>query len=171
VQLDTAGDLIWTADGTHLPGYQVRDGLYIPAESACHCWFEVRFGTSDGERRAYLTADYGHDNPGTIVDLEVAGGVLVVRRTDVFPPGTYTLSGAVTEQTPTGRVPLEGVRVLFPIGSGYRGATTAKDGLYEIPGLYDGSVVVSASKEGYVRVTGDVSINGNTSFDIQLIRQ
>jgi hypothetical protein len=28
------------------------------------CGFEVRFGSENGERRAYLTIDYGHDNPG-----------------------------------------------------------------------------------------------------------
>ena len=37
------------------------------------CAFEVRFGTRDGERRAYLTVDHGHWNPGTLVDVEVAG--------------------------------------------------------------------------------------------------
>ena len=90
------------ADGEHLPGYVVR-GTFILAEASCQCWLAVRFGTRNGERRAYLTADYGHDNPGTVVDLEIAGGALVVRRTDVFVPGTHTLSGVVTEQTQSGR--------------------------------------------------------------------
>ena len=103
VQFNTANELIWMADGDHLPGYIVQ-GNFIPAEASCQCWLAVRFGTRNGERRAYLTADYGHDNPGTVVDLEIAGGALVVRRTDVFVPGTYTLSGVVTEQTPSGPV-------------------------------------------------------------------
>ena len=103
VQFNTDNELIWIADGTRLPGYSVQ-GNFIPAEASCQCWLAVRFGTSNGERRAYLTADYGHDNPGTMVDLEIAGGALVVRRTDVFVPGTYTLSGVVTEQTPSGPV-------------------------------------------------------------------
>ena len=51
------------------------------------CAFEVRFGTRDGERRAYLTVDYVHWNPGTLVDVEVAGGALVVTETDEYPPG------------------------------------------------------------------------------------
>ena len=80
VQFNTANELIWTADGTHLPGYPVQ-GNAISADVSCKCWLVVRFGTSNGERRAYLTADYGHDNPGTVVDLAITGGALVVSRT------------------------------------------------------------------------------------------
>lgn len=91
-----AGDLIWTADGTRLSGYQLSsndfgDGpRYFISGAICPegCAFEVRFGTNDGERRAYLTVDYGHENPGTVVDVEVAAGALVVTQTSVFPPGT-----------------------------------------------------------------------------------
>ena len=46
---------------------------------------KFRFGTKDGERRAYLTADYGHENPGTLVDVDVVGGALFVKRLSVFP--------------------------------------------------------------------------------------
>ena len=52
------------------------------------CAFEVRFGDEGRRARAYLTADYGHDNPGTLVDVEVSQGALVVNRTLVFPPGS-----------------------------------------------------------------------------------
>ena len=137
VQFNTAGELIWTADGTRLPGYRPQ-GNYIPAEGSCHCWFVVHFGTRAGERRAYLTADYGHENPGTVVDLEIAGGALVVSRTDVFPPGTYTQSGVVTEMTATGQAPIEnaGVWRINEEESGWQGATTDKNGFYEIHGLY-----------------------------------
>ena len=117
LQINTADELIWTADGTQLPGYRV-DRCCYPGVSyivgkicAEGCAFEVRFGTKDGERRAYLTADYGHDNPGTLVDVEVSGGALVVTRTSVFVPGSFTLSGVVTEATPAGIVPVAGVAV------------------------------------------------------------
>src|SRR6202043_3140072 len=73
VQFNAANELIWTADGTHLPGYPVQ-GNAISAEASCKCSLVVHFGTSNGERRAYLTADYIHDNPGTLVDLAIAGG-------------------------------------------------------------------------------------------------
>ena len=48
------------------------------------CAFEVRFGARDGERRADPTVDYGHDNPGTLVDVEVVGGALVVTKTELY---------------------------------------------------------------------------------------
>jgi len=89
VQFNTAAELIWTADGTRLPGYRVIANFFIPADGICaFCSFEVRFGTKGGERRAYLTFDYHHDNPGTIVDIEVVGGQLVMTKTDVPVPGT-----------------------------------------------------------------------------------
>ena len=105
VQISSANELIWTADGTRLAGYRVTTlpGSHSPVDfiegKICpECWaFEVRFGTRDGERRAYLTVDYRHDNPGTLVDVEVTGGALVVTKTEMFAPGTFTLSGVVTE--------------------------------------------------------------------------
>src|SRR6187431_3173733 len=87
VQVSSNRELIWTADGTRLPGYRAtshafNDGrrYYFIEGKICEagCAFEVRFGTEDGERRAYLTVDYGHDNPGTVVDVEVIGGALQV---------------------------------------------------------------------------------------------
>jgi hypothetical protein len=172
VQFNTANELIWTADGTRLPGYVVN-GNGINAEASCQCWLVVRFGTRDGERHGYLTADYGHDNPGTMVDLAIAGGVLVVSPTDVFPPGTHTLSGVVTEVTQTGQVPLENASVwrLNEERSGWVGGRTDKDGFYEIHGLYDGSWEISVGKEGYETATSVVSIRGNTRFDAQLVRR
>ncbi len=133
VQFSKANELIWTEDGRRLPGYPVS-GNSINAEKGCNCWFEVRFGTKDGERRAYLTADYGHDNPGSIVDLEIVGGALVTSRTDVYPPGTFTLSGVVTEATPTGDVPVEGVAVYRGYSTGWLEAITDRHGYYRFLG-------------------------------------
>ena len=129
VQINSNSELIWTADGTRLPGYRAMgyassdhrryyfiEGKICPAG----CAFEVRFGTEDGERRAYLTVDYGHENPGTVVDVEVAGGELRVTQTDVYPPGSPTLSGIVTGMTARRPVPLEGVVVERGISSGWR---------------------------------------------------
>src|SRR6187549_2379287 len=97
VQFTAGGDLVWMADGTHLPGYAVdRDSsywgppTYFISGKICveGCVFSVRFWTRDGQRQAFLTVDYGHDNPGTLVDVNVVGGALVVRQTALFPPGT-----------------------------------------------------------------------------------
>jgi hypothetical protein len=73
IQVNSSNELIWTADGTRLPGYRVWSvtfpngrRYYFVEGKICEegCGFEVRFGSENGERRAYLTIDYGHDNPG-----------------------------------------------------------------------------------------------------------
>ena len=179
VQFTTASELVWTADGTHVPGHSAQGPGYqsfsnIAAEPSCQCWLVVRFGASNVEPRAYLTADYGHFNPGTVVALEIAGGALIVKRTDVFPPGTYTLSGIVTEATETGLTPIENASVyrLNQEEGGWDEATTDRNGFYQIHGLTDGSRLTGFSKDGYQKVEqGDLPIHGDTRFDVQLIRR
>ena len=179
LQINTANELIWTADATKLPGYRVENQGYPSAPyivgkiCAEGCAFEVRFGTKDGERRAYLTADYGHDNPGTIVDVEVSSGALVVTRTSVFVPGSLTLAGVITEATPAGMVPVAGVAVFCDFGgSDSRRATTDRDGFYTLLGMFDATVRVVTIKEGYAQTEHkNVLTKGDTRFDIQLVRQ
>jgi len=176
VQFTTANELIWI-DGTRLPGHQV-DGpghrLQGAPEASCQCSLVVRFGATDGERRAYITADVGHSNPGTVVDLEITGSALVVSWTDLFPPGTYTLSGVVTEATATGLMPIENAEVwrVDEEQSGWDHNTTDKNGFYQLHGLSDGSRQASFSKEGYQKIDqGDVPVHGDTRFDVQLLRR
>jgi len=179
VQFTTSSELVWTADGTRLSGHSVQGPGYqslsnVAAEPSCQCWLVVRFGASGGERRAYLTADYIHFNPRTLVELEIAGGALIVSRTDVFPPGTYTLSGVVTEATETGLTPIENAIVsrLDEEGSGWDEATTDRNGFYEIRGLTDESRLTAFSKDGYQKVErADFPIHGDMRFDVQLIRR
>jgi len=169
VQFNSDGELIWSADGTHLKGYPLTQ-TYVAAESLCACWLEVRFGTTNGERRAYLTADYGHSNPGTLISLELTGGSLVMTQSDVYPPGSYTLSGVVTEQTPAGLVPVEDVMISRLYGSGWQEAKTDSKGFYKIQGLYDRTDIVSAGKPGYQRFEERVAVHADTRFDIQLVK-
>jgi hypothetical protein len=145
VQLNSANELIWAADGTSLPGYRtnsfIRGGQrhqFIEGKICAEgCAFEVRFGAADGERRAYLTVDYGHDNPGTVVDVDVSHDDLRVTQTEAYPPGSPTLSGLVMGTTPRGPVPLEGVVVARGISTGWRSTQTDRNGFYEIRGLID----------------------------------
>ena len=180
LQVTRDGALVWTVDGTRLSGYHVNrsliDGVpiyWIGGGAVCQegCAFEVRFGMKDGERRAYLTADYGHDNPGTLVDVEVSQGALVVNRTPVFPPGTASLSGVVLEATPTGNRPVAGVRVLLGISSGWRSAATDVNGFYSIAGLFDFQGSVRVTRGEYQQQDIKVSINGDTRLDVDLIRR
>jgi len=111
----------------------------------------------------------------------------------------YTLSGVVTEVTPSGLVPVEGVLVEesscedIPPATpsshkscpAYISQTTKTDkrGLYSFSGLYSGQEnVVWASKEGFEDPFPQhspenseggqaVPIDGNTRFDIRLVRR
>ena len=178
VQVASSGHLIWTSDGTRLPGYRVfthldqgRPWSFIEGNLCAEgCSLEVRFGMKNGEKRAYLTADYGHDNPGTMVDLEFVNGALRVSRTTLFPPGTFTQSGLVTEATAAGPIPLEGVRVERAMTGGYQSAVTDKRGFYTIFGMFNGTSSVYVSKDGYKTHTARVTIDGDTRFDTQLVR-
>ena len=180
VQFGTRGELIWTADGRRLLGFFSTAGsAYIDGFAASGNWFLVRFGQKDGDRRAYLTAiDDEGLNPGTLVDLDVDGSKLVVRRTNVFPPGTYaasgyTLSGMVSEATTTGLIPIEGAFVMLTYGAGndYQRATTDSDGRFEIRGLYDGVKDVDVYRDGYEFLSQPMSIEGNTRVDLRLVRR
>jgi hypothetical protein len=180
VQFDTSYDLIWTADGRHLPGFYSKAGsAYIDGFAASQNWFIVRFGMTDGQRRAYLTAvDDEGLNPGTLVGLDVSGTSLVVVRTNVFPPGTYTLSGytlsgVVTEVTPIGRMPIAGAFVMLTYGAGddYQRATTDGDGGFEIRALYESVKGLNVYKEGYKFLSQPVSVDGDTRVDLRLLRQ
>ena len=80
VRFDTAStSLIWAADGRSFPGYPVA-GNFV---GYC-CFFQVRFGTKDGERQAYLT-DF---DTATIWDIEIVGGQLTFSLTNVRVPGS-----------------------------------------------------------------------------------
>ena len=178
VQFTVNGQLIWAEDGTRLSGYYVTTvtGTHgvvtyvtgrICAES---CVFEVRFGTSGGERRAYLTVDYGHDNPGTLVDIAVVDGRLRVSPTEKFAPGSYTLSGAVTELVNGRVVPVAGVEVYRGVTGGWQAARTDDRGVYTLQGMYTSSDDVGVTADGYQRFQQAVPIAGDTRFDIRLDR-
>ena len=139
----------------------------------CACALVVRFGSRQGERRAYLTADYIHDNDGTLVSLAISGGAVTITRTKVFAPGTYTLSGVITEASDLGPLPVEGAHLsrLNEEGSGWQEATTDKNGFYELKGLYDGEREVLVFKNGYDTAKSHVLINGDTRFDFHITKR
>ena len=181
IQINGGNELLWTADGTRLPGYRVTSGRfsdgrrhYFVEGRICEagCAFEVRFGNDHGEQRAYLTVDYGHDNPGTVVDVEVIDRVLHVEQTRLYPPGTPTLSGIVTGKTARGPVALEGVEMWRAISTGWRLSRTDRHGFYEIPGLINGAASLEIRKSGYeTRTVRDFVVAGNTRFDLELTEE
>jgi hypothetical protein len=80
VRFDVASNsLIWAGDGRSFSGYPVN-GLFIRVDR----FFQVRFGTKDGERRAYFTETVAT----TICDIEIIGGQLLITPTNVTVPGS-----------------------------------------------------------------------------------
>ena len=118
-----------------------------------------------------MTVDYGHVNPGTLVDVEVVQGQLLVTPTGTYPPGSPTLSGVIYEQAADGQVAVEGATVEVSVSAGWRGTVTDTKGYYEVRGLFDGAKSVQVTKEGYGTAVGSAAIKGDTSFDVHLVRR
>lgn len=85
------------------------------------------------------------------------------------PSVTYTLSGTVTERTPSGSAAVEGA-VVRDDNSG-RQTTTDGGGFYSLAGLPATSRAVSASKPGYTTTRSSVVLNGDTRLDLPMSRE
>jgi hypothetical protein len=92
---------------------------------------------------------------------------------------TFTLSGMVYEITAAGRIPVREVEVYCDsCGSpdGHTFATTDDDGAYRFEWAMNGATPLYVTKTGY-RVSGGngaqivAAVNGDTRFDIELVRQ
>ena len=78
VRFDTVENtLIWVAGDLLFDGWVV-DGNILDEGRL----YQARFGTADGQRRAYFTERLR----GTICDLSVEDGFLRIRPTDLLPP-------------------------------------------------------------------------------------
>jgi hypothetical protein len=88
---------------------------------------------------------------------------------------TYTLSGVVFEVTPAGRVPIAEVSVYCDScgsPSGHTFVTTDARGFYSFDWTANGSVSLIVEKSGFRLPGGSIAtVNGNTQFDIELVRQ
>jgi hypothetical protein len=101
-------------------------------------------------------------------------------------PGPYTLSGVISEATPNGRSPLSGAEVEVGVcpppnhsPPSYMKTVTDTNGTYSVSGMCTGTTYVWVSKEGFrtnptAQCDGDclfARINGDTRFDIELVRR
>jgi hypothetical protein len=106
-------------------------------------------------------------------------------RLDIELP-TYTLSGVVFERTPTGTEPIEGVEVYCDgcgAPDGHTSAITDAHGFYSLAYTYSGTNPLLIRRNGYGdppgqppgTVRGYLSrqpmVNGDTRFDIELVRR
>ncbi len=79
MQFDTeTNELVWQLDGSRIANWQVQGTSLLPNGGE----FRVRFGTQDGERRAFFT----EVSPPTICDLVVTNGSLSIFPTNVQVP-------------------------------------------------------------------------------------
>lgn len=89
IRVSTADELIWVADGTRFPEFIAAGANTIGYHHAGDTYFQIRFGTTAGERRAYVTwPDRAlHGDAPTILDLWVdARGDLKVTETSLRVP-------------------------------------------------------------------------------------
>lgn len=94
LRFSTSHELIWPPTGGRFSGYSVygnRIQAYIACPPSWSCqkrsWSgEVRFGTKNGERRAYLTCNC--EDGSWIVDIEVVDGQVVISETGLPVPET-----------------------------------------------------------------------------------
>lgn len=83
---------------------------------------------------------------------------------------SYTLSGTVNETSPvTGAVSDVRIDVLDGPNAG-RSAITDSGGRYSMSGLASGVFQLRASKSGYVRLERNVSLDSNTTLDLNVVR-
>src|SRR6185436_11162625 len=77
---------------------------------------------------------------------------------------TFTVSGVVVGQTPTGSAPVEGVQVRV---AGQHGTTDA-NGYYSLSGVTRSYGAASAVKAGYAAAREILTVGGDMRFDLQL---
>ncbi len=82
---------------------------------------------------------------------------------------TFTLTGIVTESSPTTSTVLAGATIRFVDGANQgKSAVSGADGRYEMAGLSGGGYTVSATLAGYVTTTLPVGIDGATTLNVRL---
>jgi len=93
------------------------------------------------------------------------------------PKPTYTLSGIVSESTPTGQAPVEGVQLYCDsCGSpeGHTFTSTDANGFYSFSWTQDGVHSLLVWKDGYElldRTGGLATVHGDTRLDILVVRR
>jgi hypothetical protein len=116
------------------------------------------------------------DNRVVILEGDTQVDIQLVR---IPPPPTFTVSGVVFEMTAAGQAPVQGVWMWCDDcdESDVNPLYTDANGFYTFSGLPNGVHPLLLSKSGYSLVAPthgpgekDVTVNGNTRFDIQLVR-
>ena len=125
----------------------------------------IKFGYEVSEKSISISAD-------TRVDFRL------------MPKPTFVLAGVVFEVTSGGSVPVEGASVYCDScgDGGHSWLKTDGQGRYAFPAVYNGTTPIIITKAGYSVVAPsrtlqdgsgmkDVLVNGDTRFDIELVRR
>lgn len=161
-----AGDLRVYIGGLHVLATTGADGSYSASGIAGPISLRlIKFGYEIAERSLSVTAD-------TRVDFRLV------------PKPTFVLSGVVFEITGGGAVPVEGSHVYCDScgDGGHSSVETDSEGHYAFPAVYNGDTPIIISKAGYavvapIRTLQDgsgmknVTVNGDTRFDVELVRR
>lgn len=94
-------------------------------------------------------------------------------RFDIELP-VHTLSGVVFERTGAGTVPIEGVNVYCDgCGSpyGHTFESTDANGFYSFAYTFSGTNPLQIWKSGYVDAARRPMVDGDTRFDVELVRR
>jgi hypothetical protein len=117
--------------------------------------------------------------PSVFVPVVIASPPIAPPPIAATPGVTYTLFGTVFEVTSTGRIPIEGAGLYCDgCGSpvGHTSTYTDADGFYSFAWSPNGPVPLLVGKDGY-DVVGKPKqpivaiVNGDTRFDIELVRR
>ena len=161
-----AGDLRVYIGGLPLLATTGPDGSYRASGIASPISLRlIKFGYEISEKSISVSAD-------TRVDFRLV------------PKPTFVLAGVVFEATSEGPVPVEGASVYCDScgDGGHSWSRTDSQGGYAFPAVYNGTTPIIITKAGYSVVAPtrtlqdgsgmkDVLVNGDTRFDIELVRR
>ena len=120
-------------------------------------------GLPDGSG-SITTTKSGYDMSTVVVALRGDGRLDI----QITPIERYTLSGVVYEMTSEGRAPLAGV--LLHYSELHEDRTTDANGSYSFYVFRGGSPLL-VEKDGYRSKLEELSITGDTRFDIELVKR
>lgn len=124
--------------------------------------------------------------PSRVAPAPAASSTPVMTQTPAGFVPNITLSGTVYEIVQDARVPIEGADIYCEpcLELTHSWATTDRNGFYSFTGVWGTYFPISVGKKGYEDPPGtrstsgfpgsgwrDVTINGDTRFDVQLVRK
>ena len=145
-------------------GAKIQVAGYASATSDSHGEYRV-LGLYPGSQVVATSKEgYEPDSRSVTVSGETEQDIRIARRL------AYTLSGTVFEATPAGPRPVAGLE-MYCDACGEFGHTrlyTDQNGRYSFTHVFNGRVAVLLSRGAYLNVHKDVTVNGDTRFDITL---